>query len=66
LELGQVSEPVESAFGYHLITVTELVPAVTKELATVADDVKKAVQRAEAEITFYELGESLTELSFEN
>jgi len=66
LTLGEVSEPVESAFGYHLITVTELVPAVTKELVVVADDVKKAVQRAEAEITFYELGESLTELSFEN
>jgi len=66
LTLGEVSEPVESAFGYHLITVTELVPAVTKELLVVADDVKKAVQRAEAEITFYELGESLTELSFEN
>jgi len=66
LTLGEVSEPVESAFGYHLITVTELVPAVTKELDVVADDVKKSVQRAEAEITFYELGESLAELSFEN
>lgn len=66
LALGEVSEPVESAFGYHIITVTELVPAVTKPLAEVKTEVTAAVQRAEAETTFYELGESLTELSFEN
>jgi peptidyl-prolyl cis-trans isomerase D len=66
LALGEVSEPVESAFGYHIITVTELVPAVTKPLDEVISDVKLAVQRAEAEVAFYELGESLTELSFEN
>ena len=66
LTLGEVSKPVKSAFGYHLITVTELVPAETKPLAEVKEEVKQAVQRAEAETIFYELGESLTELSFEN
>ncbi|MDC9729412.1 MAG: SurA N-terminal domain-containing protein [Methyloprofundus sp.] len=66
LVLGEISEPVESAFGYHIITVTELVPAVTKPLEEVKIQVKEAVQRAEAETSFYELGESLTELSFEN
>lgn len=66
LALGEVSEPVESAFGYHIITVTELAPAVTKPLDKVISNVKLAVQRAEAEVAFYELGESLTELSFEN
>jgi len=66
LTLGEVSKPVKSAFGYHLITVTELVPAETKPLAEVKEEVKQAVQRTEAETIFYELGESLTELSFEN
>jgi len=66
LHLGEVSEPVKSAFGYHLITVTELVPAKTKSLDEVKVDVVLAVKKAEAETTFYELGETLTELSFEN
>ncbi|WP_428356455.1 SurA N-terminal domain-containing protein [Methyloprofundus sp.] len=66
LKLGEVSEPVQSAFGYHLITVTELVPAEVKTLAEVKVEVDQAVQRAAAETTFYELGEILTEVSFEN
>ena len=66
LGLGEVSAPVKSAFGYHLITVTELVAAETKAYAAVKAEVKLAVQRAEAETNFYELGESLTEESFEN
>lgn len=66
LTLGEVSEPVKSAFGYHLITVTELVPAETKPLADVQTEVMEAVQRAQAETSFYELGEVLTEVSFEN
>lgn len=66
LNLGEVSEPVKSAFGYHLITVTELVPAETQALADVKAEVSEAVQRAEAETRFYELGEILTEVSFES
>ncbi|TXL15685.1 peptidylprolyl isomerase [Methylococcaceae bacterium HT4] len=66
LTLGEVSEPVKSAFGYHLITVTELVPAETSDLAEVKSEVTQAVQRVMAETTFYELGEILTEVSFES
>ncbi len=66
LTLDEVSEPVKSTFGYHLITVTELVPATTQTLAKVKAEVSEAVQRVEAETTFYELGEILTEVSFEN
>lgn len=66
LKLAEVSEPVKSAFGYHLITVTELVPAETKALADVKPELIKAVKRAQAETRFYELGEILSEVSFEN
>ncbi len=66
LALGEVSAPVKSAFGYHIITVTELEPAATKPYAKVAAEVEQALKRAAAETTYYELGESLTELSFEN
>ena len=66
LKLGEVSEPVKSAFGYHLITVTELVAGEVKSFDTVKDEVSTAYQKVAAENTFYELGESLTELSYES
>lgn len=66
LQLGEVSEPVKSSFGYHLIKVTELVPGATKTFAEVKDDVKKAFQKTQAENRFYELGETLAEMSYEN
>jgi peptidyl-prolyl cis-trans isomerase D len=66
LKLDEVSEPVKSAFGYHLIKVTELVAGDVKSFDKVKDDVVSAYQKVAAETTFYELGESLTELSYEN
>lgn len=66
LKLNQVSEPVKSAFGYHLIKVTELEPAKIKSFDEVKDQLTLAYQRAEAESNFYEQGETLTELSYEN
>ncbi len=66
LALKEVSEPIKSDFGYHLITVTELIAAETQVLTDVKDEVVESVKRVEAETIFYELGESLTELSFEN
>lgn len=66
LKLGEVSEPVKSAFGYHLIKVTELVKGESKSFDDVKDKITTAFQRSEAENTFYELGETLTEVSYEN
>ena len=66
LELGEVSEPVKSGFGYHLIKVTELKAGTVKSFDSVKDELTAAYQRSLAENTFYETGESLTELSYEN
>jgi peptidyl-prolyl cis-trans isomerase D len=66
LKAGEVSNPVKSAFGYHLIKVTELSPGKTKPFAEVKDTVRTELQKGEAEDLYYELGESLTELSYEN
>ncbi len=66
LKLGEVSNPVKSAFGYHLIKVTELVPVEIKSFDAVKTEVAKAYQKAQAETAFYEAGETLTEMSFQN
>ncbi|WP_305080090.1 SurA N-terminal domain-containing protein [Methylomonas koyamae] len=46
LKLGEVSEPVRSAFGYHLIKVTELVPGEIKPYEAVKTEVAKLTKRA--------------------
>ena len=66
LKLAEVSKPVKSSFGYHLIKVTELVPGEVKSFDTVKEEVTKAYQKAQAENAFYEAGEKLTEMSYEN
>ncbi len=66
LKLGEISEPVKSAFGYHLIKVTELVPGEVKPFAAVKPELTLAYQKLQAETRFNELGEKLTETSYEN
>ncbi len=66
LKLNEVSKPVKSAYGYHLIKVTELVPGVVKPFAEVKAEVTKAYQRKEAEANFYALNDKLAEVSYQN
>ncbi|MBS3964945.1 MAG: SurA N-terminal domain-containing protein [Methylomonas sp.] len=66
LKQGEVSEPVPSAFGYHLIKVTELVPGQVKPYEAVKAELTKAYQKAQAESKFAELAQKLGEVSYEN
>lgn len=66
LKLGEVSEPVKSAFGYHLIKVTELIPGEIKPYEAVKAEVSKAYKKAQAEAKFNALAEKIAEVSYEN
>lgn len=66
LKLGEVSEPVKSAFGYHLIKVTELIPGEVKPFEAVKAEVSKAYKKAQAEAKFNTLAEKVAEVSYEN
>ncbi|MDF9393491.1 MULTISPECIES: SurA N-terminal domain-containing protein [Methylococcus] len=66
LSQGEVSEPVRTSFGYHLIKVTELTPATIKPYDEVKDEVAAGFRRNAAENRFYDLGQKLTESAFEH
>ncbi|SJM89835.1 SurA N-terminal domain-containing protein [Crenothrix polyspora] len=66
LKKGEVSKPIKSAFGYHLIKLTELEAAVIKPYDSVKADVTKAYQKIQSEDAFFKAGETLTEVSYQN
>lgn len=61
----QISEPVKSPFGYHLIEMLEQRGGVVADLDSVRDQVAAAYRRSEAEQLFYDYAERLANLSYE-
>lgn len=63
---GDVSPPVKTPFGYHLIKLTELQAGQVKSFDEAKPELTANYQRTQAEKEFYELGQRLSEISFEN
>ncbi|MTI08664.1 peptidyl-prolyl cis-trans isomerase [Curvivirga aplysinae] len=59
LALGAVSAPVESPFGWHLITVTDIKDATATPLADVEADIRTDLAREQAVNEAYELSNQL-------
>jgi len=66
LSKGGVSEAVRSQFGYHLIEVTEIEPAVTKPFEEVKDDLVAELKKRGDEGLYFDQAERLANLSFES
>ena len=66
LAKGEVSQPVKTPFGYHLIKVTELIPATTKKFEEVRAELEKSYRHNAAENKFYDAKQKLDEMSFEH
>jgi len=64
-KVGDISAPVKSSFGYHIIKLTELQPGTTKKLADVKDQIISILQRQDAEEAFFSKSKMLEEKSFE-
>ena len=66
LELNQVSEPVQSQFGVHLIQLTELLPGKVKPFAEVKPKIEQELRNQKAERLFYEYADRLDKLAYEH
>lgn len=65
LAKGQLSEPVRSRFGYHLIETTEIAPASIKPFEAVRAELIAELTKQEASSHFFDQSERLATLAYE-
>ena len=62
---GDISQPVKSRFGYHLILLTDVKPAEHRSYEEVKNQIRKELQMESAEQDFYVDAEKLDNLSYD-
>ena len=65
MEVGQVSEPVKTDFGFHLIKLTGIEAAQYQPLAEVKAQVTEQYQLQEAEKQYFDLLEQVNTIAYE-
>ena len=62
---GEISAPVKSDFGYHVIQVTGIRPAQIKPLAEVRPQIENEIRQQKASSRYAELAEQFTNMIYE-
>ena len=65
MKVGEISPPVESEYGYHIIRVTGVTPGQTKSLEQVRPEIEKELKKQRAGRRFAEAAESFNNIVFE-
>lgn len=66
LNQSQISDVIETEFGYHIVKLTELSDEQIRPYDEVKQDVAKTYRRQLADEEFYQMAERLRELSYQN
>lgn len=66
MKKGDISEPVRSQFGFHIIKLTDVKGNDIPPLAEIRDELVREMQQDKINELFYEQVEQLTDLSYEN
>lgn len=66
MKAGEISDPIRTAFGFHVIQVKKIKEGSTKPYTEVRGEVERAYRREQAERVFFEQAEQLANLSFEH
>ena len=65
LKKGELSQPVRTSFGYHLIKLVDVKPQTRKSFNEVHAEIESALRTRKAEEQFYEMSERLNNLVYE-
>jgi peptidyl-prolyl cis-trans isomerase D len=65
LKPGEVSAPVRTAYGFHLVKLTDYKPARRKPFEAVRRELEDRVRRRKAEAEFYDLVERIRNIAYE-
>ncbi len=65
MAVGDISEPVRTNFGYHIIKLTDIKARQGKTFEEVRDALEQEYRELKAEDQFYDLAERLADLTYE-
>ena len=65
LKVDEISDLVESPFGYHIIKLTEIEGGASKPLSDVRDSIVESIQFEQAENAYFEQAETMQTLAYE-
>lgn len=65
LASGEVSQPVRTSYGFHLIQLTDYTPAKRRPLAAVRKELLELMRARKAEERFYDLSETFHNIVYE-
>ncbi|MEO8186084.1 MAG: SurA N-terminal domain-containing protein, partial [Burkholderiaceae bacterium] len=65
LKNGEISDIVETDFGFHIIRVTEIKPAQANPFAEVRSDIERELKNQQAQKNFTEAADQFTNLVYE-
>jgi len=65
MKLNEISEPVKTEFGYHLIKLTKIQPKKTQAFADVKAEAEKLYRRQQADKQYFDELEQLNTIAYE-